>query len=91
MRVENDTNDPVDYDQTGTGGDDEETVGQTQGNSGHLNANGGNANFSPGGSPPWTVTFVDDNSGARCTSPSFSNASATVTITSFSPCNIDVS
>lgn len=92
MKVENDTNDPVDYDQAGSGGGDDEEFPSAQANEqGHLNANGGNSSFSPAGSPPWTVTFTDDDTGAQCTSPAFSNASATVKILSFNPCNIEVS
>lgn len=92
MDVENDTNEPVDYDQSGSGGgDEEEFPGQGQGNcSGRLNANGGKATFTPCGRPPWTVSFTDDQ-GNSCTSPSFSNASATVKLNGIDPCNVSVS
>lgn len=92
MKVENDTNDPVDYDQAGSGGSDDEELPSAQANEeGHLDPDGGNSSFSPAGSAPWTVTFRDDDTGATCTSPPFSDPNATVKIVSFNPCNIEVS
>ena len=89
MKVENDTNEPVDYEQDGSGSDDDEN-GAT-GNSGRLNANGQNgstATFTPSGPPPWTVKFTNASTGAPiCSVGNISNASADVVLNADGSCS----
>lgn len=90
MRAENETNDPVEYDQSGGGGDVEpEEQAQTDPGSpqGRLNPGESSKPFVPRGRPPWQVKFVDTKTGRTCTATGITNPSATVKVTSFNPCD----
>jgi len=88
VRVENDTNDPVDYDQTGTGGDDEE--GRCKGMLTPRGTPNSHRTFPPCGKPPWTVSFTNVPNGHVCESPELDKANATVRIVRFGGCQISV-
>jgi len=88
MRAENQTNDPVDYEQDGGGGGDEERPGQNPLGSPEGRLNGGQTSqpWVPRGRPPWTVSFADTKTGRTCSATGITNPNATVTIASFNPC-----
>jgi hypothetical protein len=90
MRAENDTNDPVEYDQSGAGGDggDEKPEQTAPGSpNGRLNAGETSQPWVPQGRPPWSVKFTDTQTNRQCTVSNITNPSATVTINSFNPCD----
>ncbi|MEM7051868.1 MAG: hypothetical protein AAF604_19535 [Acidobacteriota bacterium] len=86
MRVDNGTTDPVDFEQTGGGGDPQDPADSKQSKSGHLNPSGQSGDdesFTPAGKPNYTVSFENSNNKSQtATSAPFSNASATVTLNS---------
>jgi hypothetical protein len=91
MRAENETNDPVDYDQSGGGGDvDPEEQGRSDpGNpQGRLQPGETSQPFVPRGRPPWQVTFVDTRTGRTCNLTGITNPHATVKVSSFNPCDV---
>ncbi|MEM7051869.1 MAG: hypothetical protein AAF604_19540 [Acidobacteriota bacterium] len=63
MRVDNGTTDPVDFEQTGGGGDPDDELENCQ-VTGNLKP-GGSATFVPGCRPPWTVVFRDNSKHAK--------------------------
>lgn len=87
MRVDNQTSDPVDWEQTGGSGpmpEDVQQVVQTQSSkSGNLDPDKDSGDFVPAGKPPYTVTFSDEDGVHQpVTSCEFSDAGATVTLNS---------
>lgn len=85
MNLNNGTSDPVDYDQTG-GGTLPEDAASPPGDSGSsrvgsIQADQDTGDFVPAGKPPYTVSFVNQNTRSqRATSCAFSDGSATVTL-----------
>jgi hypothetical protein len=87
MRAENDTNDPIVYDQSGGGGDEEEPSEAPGSPSGRLDPGHTSQPWVPRGRPPWSVQFTDTKTSRQCTVSGISNPNATVTINSFNPCD----
>ena len=98
MKIDNDTEDDIDYNQTGggTGGDVPDParvpdfvdlpphVGQPQGRI----PPGQSVQFAPRGRKPWTVTVTAAATGFSCEVPGLTNAGVTLTVRSLSPCDI---
>lgn len=92
MEIDNQTNDPVDYEQTGSGGGAEEepappvppcpVTGKV--GSGHAHT------FVPCGRPPFSVAVKRQGGGPPCTSPPIMKRSAKVVVKSLNPCDIEV-
>lgn len=79
MRVNNQTSDPVDYEQNGSGDPLPETANRDAAQAGHLAANSETPPFVPSGNPPYTVTFTA--AGHKpATSCQFSDPQATVNL-----------
>ena len=77
MRITNGTNDPVEWEQNGSGGSGLATESQ----SGELTGLQGTGPIQPVGSPPWAVTFTNLNKPSQTVdSPKFSDPEATVTL-----------
>lgn len=75
MVLQNQTNDTVNWTQTGGGAN-----AGTPSQSGTLPP-GGQTTITPVGKPPWTVTF-SDSAGQQASSGPITNANATVTLNS---------
>jgi len=84
MRVDNQTSDPVDWEQTGGSGPmPEEYAAQTAGKSGELQSDSDTGDFVPAGTAPYSVRFTDeDGKHQPVDSCKFSDAGATVTLNS---------
>lgn len=94
MQTENDTNETVDYEQTGGPGDIDpkeqaQAGGEVGSNHGTLNPGERSKPFAPQGKPPWTVTFTDP-SGNRCQQSGITKRNAEVKVESMDPCEIKV-
>ena len=88
MKVENDTNEPVDYEQDGSGGDDEER--RCKGMLTPRGTPGASRNFPPCGPKPWSVTFTSRTNGKSCTASGLEKPNARVTIVRFGGCELSV-
>lgn len=88
MKVENDTNDPVDYDQAGSGSDDDE--GRCKGLLTPRGTPGNSRAFPPCGPKPWSVTFTSRTNGKTCTAAGIQKANTTVRIERFGGCEISI-
>lgn len=84
MRVNNQTSDPVDWEQTGGDPTDPQDTAAFASQDGELNAHSETASFTPVGTAPWEVHFrsvgVKPEKSAK--SPEITDADATVTLNS---------
>lgn len=82
MRVNNQTSDPVDWEQTGGSPPDPENAAAKVSQQGQLNGNSESNPFVPVGEPPWDVNFtstgVTPQKSAK--SPEITDPKATVTL-----------
>lgn len=78
MRVNNQTTDPVDYEQNG--GDPVEPETAVTNQSGQLAAQSETGPFAPAGLPPWQVDFQQIGGKKRAKSPEIADPTATVTL-----------
>jgi len=79
MRINNGTNDPVEWEQNGTPPSEDLAAAQSQ--SGQLDGLQGTPPIPPVGDPPWAVTFTNLNKPSQqVSSPKFSDPDATITL-----------
>lgn len=79
MRVNNQTNNPVEWEQTGGGSG----FAESQSQSGQLGESEESPPITPVGTAPWAVTFTNSNKPSQTAdSPKFSDPEATVTLNS---------
>jgi hypothetical protein len=81
MRVDNQTSNPVEYEQTGGGTPDPKDEAALASQSGKLHANSETPSFTPVGTPPYAVKFTnEDRPTQQVNSCKFTDPDATVTL-----------
>lgn len=89
MEIDNETNDPIDYEQTGSGGGaEEEAPGPPCPRTGRAAAHS-NARFVPCGSPPFHVELSTDG-GETCSVGGITSRRASLIVHDMETCDVTV-
>lgn len=87
MEIDNQTNDPVDYEQVGSGPDVEDQPGPPCPVTGSVPGSSRRP-FAPCGRPPFTVEI--SGSGNTCTATGITRPNAAIVVRSLTPCDVEV-